>query len=193
MRAHMPPWLYIGCKTPRLCHQFRLLIELSGRGQLNGPKWVSSTTKYCALFKNLIIFCQGTFTAPDETAPPTPPNTTCLGFVFLQNLKGTALASNLDGSSKRVMQFTLDFDLGDSLSFNIIQQEFSVIEKWHEALLHTFQRSSLSETDPSFLSVPFNLHEIPCAQDKLDVSFAMLAPSMYTAPLNLLTVKRFIF
>lgn len=137
----MPPWMVFDSKVPILCDQFRLLIQLSGRGEVDGKKRTSAPTVYCALFQNVLIFCQATFAAKDETSPPTPSDAGILGFVFLQNLKKTALTQNQSGEIRRMSSTSLSFVLilsgaKDSLTFMFSSHSTELFQMWHETLQH---------------------------------------------------------
>lgn len=159
VRSHMPPWMNFDSKMPMLCHQFKLRIELSGKGHVERTPRVTATTAYCALFKNMLVFCQATFVAEDETAPQSPSDATSLGFVFLHNLDVEALNQKLSQGKRRTSSATMSFvvTLGpyDSLTFILPLYEVYLFEAWQESLRQCLSPRSNAETGdhPAFIQV----------------------------------------
>lgn len=152
----MPPWVNADLKMPILCHKFNLVIDLSGRGHEN-KKWGTTTSAYCILFKNMLLFCQGAFTDVfDETNPPVAPNTTCLGMVFLRNLDSKTLVEKCHADGR--ISFTMNLKLNDTVTFSLETPSPSIDQAWSENLKACFEHISirLSETDNAVIQVVFS-------------------------------------
>lgn len=138
VRPHMPPWMNFDSKTPILCHSFRLRIELSGIGHAERTPQVTAPTAYCALFRNVLLFCQATFVAEDETAARVPSDASNFGYVFLENLKPQALTQTSTREPRRTLSASVSFNLilqtRDSLTFILPTQSISLLEKWQQTL-----------------------------------------------------------
>ena len=156
VQPHMPPWLNLVSKIPLLCHEFKLRIKLSGGGHDTGKPYASATPGYCILFRNLLIVCQGKFKIPDDTAPPTRPNTSGLGFIFLQNMKSSAMVQKAEVSGGKELDstagFILNFGPGDSMTF-IPQDSSSTFQSWCDTLQTCFVDSSDVQVDQALIEV----------------------------------------
>lgn len=131
VRSHLPPWLDADSTTPMLCHEFNLVIQLSGRGHETGSSRVNTTKAYCILFQNMLVFCQGSIPqVVDETVPLTPTHTTCFGMIFLENLNSEILGEK----SNNAVMFTVNLNLGDSISFELQGKSPSIGEQWCSTL-----------------------------------------------------------
>lgn len=156
---HMPPWMDFDSKIPILCDEFRIRIELSGKGHAERTPRVMAATAYCALFKNILIFCQATFVAEDETAPHIPSDANSLGFVFLQNLGTQALNQKPSQERRRAsnasVSFILNLDTSDSLTFMPPFHAVSQSQKWYDCLQACLSQSSgVQDTnDAAFVQV----------------------------------------
>jgi hypothetical protein len=151
-------------KVPILCHQFRLLIQLSGQGEVDGKPRTSSPIVYCALFQNVLIFCQATFAANDKTSPRTPSDAGTLGFVFLQNLKKTAATQNRK-ESRRTSSTGLSFVLNlagtkESLTFIFPAHAITLFQIWHETLQHCLHPATRANESKSANIVQVSLSNI---------------------------------
>jgi serine/threonine protein kinase len=142
VRSHLPPWLKLESKMPILCHEIKLVIRLSGKGFGSNSSWTSSSSAYCILFENMLLFSQGSFPAKhDDTDAPTMPNLTCLGMVFLENL-GPQTLSQLwvsDGS----LSYRLSLGVGDTITFKFESAESTWASKsWYHTLQTCLQSST---------------------------------------------------
>lgn len=159
VRSHMPPWMNFEGKMPKLCHEFRLRIELSGKGHVERASRVTATTAYCALFSNMLVFCQATFVTEDETDARTPSDATSLGFVFLQNLGLKALNQKPSAEKRRTssgsVSFSLNVSLNDTLTFILPFDAISLSQSWQGALKKSFSSESSIQIgdDPTFIQV----------------------------------------
>jgi hypothetical protein len=152
VRVHMPPWLNVLFKMPMLCQELKLFIELSGRGHMDGSSWVASTAAYCCLFENLLLFCQGPFTAmTDETAPPTSANATLLGMVFFENLDSEMLVQRSQQDNNR--SITLQLNRVDRITFNFEPRAQPIGQRWYESLQACLERFPKSRSGSAYLEV----------------------------------------
>jgi hypothetical protein len=129
-KSHMPPWVVFDGKVPKLCNEFRLRIELSGRGHTEKKPRVTAPTALCALFSNMIVFCKATFVTPDETAADKASDATSLGFIFLENLKPESMNH---GVGPRFLSFSLNVSSNDVFTF-IPNDVVSTLNVWQTAL-----------------------------------------------------------
>ena len=136
----MPPWFDVKSTSPILCHEFKLVIQLSGKGNSSGSPWVGLSEACCILFENMLVFCQGSFpSVVDKTAPPAPSNITCLGMVFLENLGPKTLAETPRADDTR--SFILTLGRHDSITFNLQQgQPASMGQEWYKTLQMCLER-----------------------------------------------------
>ena len=159
VRSHMPPWMNFEGKVPTLCDEFKLRIELSGKGHAERTSRVTATTAYCALFTNMLIFCQATFVTEDETSPHTPSDATSLGFVFLQNLTPKALNQTPPAEKRRTssvsVSFALNLSTNDTLTFILPLDGRSLSQAWQEALKKSLSSGSRTQIgdDSAFIQV----------------------------------------
>jgi hypothetical protein len=161
VRSHMPPWMNFEGKVPTLCDEFRLRIELSGKGHVERTSRVTATTAYCALFTNMLVFCQATFVTEDETSPHTPSDASSLGFVFLQNLTPKALNQKPPAEKRRTssgsVSFALNLSTDDTLTFILTLDGMSLSHAWQEALKKSLSSGSTTQVadDSAFIQVRF--------------------------------------
>jgi hypothetical protein len=163
VRMHMPPWMNFDSKMPMLCNEFRLKIELSGKGHVERTPRVTATKAICTLFKNILIFCQASFVAEDETAPQSPSDATSLGFVFLGNLDANALDQKSTQEKRRTssapLSFVLKLDTNDSLTFVLPLHSSFLFQTWQESLQACLSPDSSAQikNDPTYVLVFFKL------------------------------------
>lgn len=151
IKAHIPPWFDIQT-TPVLCHQFTISTRLSGAGHEEGSRYMSNTTTYCALFANVVVLCQGPFKLPDETAPLTFSDLTGFALIFLEHLGLEKLIENASESGN-VLDFSIELNHDDRITFHLNQQDASFMSDWFAALRRFLGLGLQIQVDPSYLQV----------------------------------------
>jgi hypothetical protein len=158
-RPHMPPWMKFEGMRPKLLDEFKLHIELSGEGHFESTPRVISTTAYCVLFANLLIFCKATFVPEDETSPQMPSHASTLGFIFLRNLGPQSMNQKLSSEKRRtssgMASFSLSVSPRDTITFILPIESISISQSWQEALKKssTSKPGPWTEDDPTFIQV----------------------------------------
>ena len=145
-QSHMPPWMTFEGKVPKLCHEFRLRIELGGEGHKERKPRVLAPTALCAAFGNMIVFCKATFVTSDETAAKTASDATSLGFIFLKNLSLDSMTTQ-STSGPRSLSFSLNVSSGDKVTFILPSDAVATFDSWQTTLKASLKGEFAKESE----------------------------------------------